>query len=216
MTLENLLMNNKESQIIVLGAGGHGKTIVSVIQASGYSAFGILDDDSETWGKQILGITVLGAIDKIREYPDYGVVMGFGDNTKRKKIALEYPDLNWVTIRSTSAYINPTAKIGLGCVVFANAVIGADVSIGDHSIASANITIGHDSVIEDYVHIAPGVQIAGGTYTETGVMLGMGSIVCPEVRIGKNTVLGAGAVAVKDLPADSVAFGMPAKTKNKD
>ena len=207
-------MENKlESQIIILGAGGHGKTILSVIQASGYSAFGILDDNPDTWGKQRLGITVLGPIDKVKDYPKCRVIIGFGDNSQRREIALKYPNLNWITIRSTSAYINPSAKIGVGSVIFANAVISADVVIGNHSIVSANTTVGHDTIVEDFVHIAPGAQIAGGTYIENGAMLSMGSIVCPEVRIGEDSILGAGAVAVKDIPAKSIAFGVPAKIK---
>lgn len=209
-------MENKlSSQIIVFGAGGLGKTIVSVLQASGYNAFGLLDDNPKTWGEQILGVPVLGSISKIDKYAGYGVVMGISDNKLRKQVARKYSNLNWIIVRSTSAYINPSAKIGKGTVIFAGAVIGADVTIGEHTIASANITIGHDAVIEDFVHVAPGVQIAGSASVGCGTMLGMSCVVCPKINIGKDVILGAGAVAVKDIPSGSIAFGMPAKIRNK-
>ena len=209
------MKNSKESQIIVLGAGGHGKSVVSVMQASGFSVFGILDDNPEVWDKEILGVPVLGPVRIIEEYSEHGVVMGFGDNKIRRQVANMYQSLNWIIVRSPLAYVNPTVKIGTGTIIFPFAVIGAEVSLGEHVIASANITIGHDTIIEDFVHVAPGVQIAGASYVEKGAMLGMSSVICPEVRIGEDAILGAGAVAVKDIPANSVAYGVPAKVQSK-
>lgn len=173
-----------------------------------------MDDNPEIWGKQILGVSVLGSISKIEgEYSGYGIVMGISDTKIREQFARKYPNLNWIIVRSTSAYINPTAKIGKGTVIFAGAVIGADVVLGEHVIASANITIGHDAVIEDFVHVAPGVQIGGAAKVGSGTMLGMSSVVCPEIKIDKGVILGAGAVAVADIPSGCKAFGIPAKVR---
>jgi sugar O-acyltransferase (sialic acid O-acetyltransferase NeuD family) len=202
--------------VIVIGAGGLGKTIVSVLQGSGYNAFGILDDNTERIGKEVLGVPILGPIAKIEDYTNHGFVMGVSDNQTRKEIVSKYSDINWIRVQSTAAYVNPTVSIGVGTVIFAGAVIGADVTLGSHVIASANITIGHDAIIGDYAHVAPGVQIAGAAKIGSGSMLGMACVVCPEVELGENVILGAGAVAVSDIPSGSVAFGMPARVRKKD
>jgi maltose O-acetyltransferase len=108
---------------------------------------------------------------------------------------------------------------------------GYQMHIGARSFANfglvaldvARITIGED------VQIGPNVQLLTPTHPVdaelrrakweaarpitigTNVWLGGGVIVCPGVTIGDNTVVGAGAVVVKDLPANVVAVGNPAR-----
>jgi maltose O-acetyltransferase len=108
---------------------------------------------------------------------------------------------------------------------------GSHITIGSGSFANyglvaldvAPITIGDD------VQIGPNVQLLTPTHpVEPGprrekwesaepitigdnVWLGGGAIVCPGVTIGENTVVGAGAVVTKDLPANVVAVGNPAR-----
>jgi maltose O-acetyltransferase len=97
------------------------------------------------------------------------------------------------------------------------------VNFGLIALDVATITIGED------VQIGPNVQLLTATHPldpetrrakwEAGepivignnVWLGGGVIVCPGVTIGENTVVGAGAVVVKDLPANVIAVGNPAR-----
>lgn len=85
------------------------------------------------------------------------------------------------------------------------------------------ITIGDDVQIAPGVHIytathptEAATRIAGWEYAlpvviRNGVWLGGGSIICPGVTIGENTVVGAGGVVVKSLPANVVAIGNPCR-----
>jgi maltose O-acetyltransferase len=106
-----------------------------------------------------------------------------------------------------------------------NISIGARTFVNYHLTALdvARITVGEDC------QIGPNVQLLTPTHpVEPGprrakleaalpitigdnVWLGGGVIVCPGVTIGDNSVIGAGAVVVKDIPADSVAVGNPAR-----
>jgi sugar O-acyltransferase (sialic acid O-acetyltransferase NeuD family) len=196
--------------ILVLGAGGHGKSVVAVLQASGLPVAGVLADPPEEWGQQIQGVTILGPLSELSRYPDHAAVIGIGENAARKAVAEQFPDARWASVLYPQAYINPTAVIGPGTVVFPGAIIGADVILGKHVIVSGNTTVGHDVIIDDFAHVAPGVQIAGEVRVGRGAMLGIGSIVCPRVQVGEGAVLGAGAVAVKNIPAGCRAFGVPA------
>jgi len=195
--------------IIVLGAGGHGKSIVSVLIADGMKVLGILDDAPESWNTKIVGVPVLGALELLQEYPDHPVIVGVG-------VVKRFPKARWTTFKSKQAYINPTAQIGEGTVVFPFAVVGADVQLGDHVIISSHTTLGHDTQVEDYVHITPGVQIAGDVRIRRLAMLGLSSVVCPKVQIGKGATMAAGAVAVYDIEADVIAYGTPARVKEVD
>lgn len=201
----------EEGGIIVLGAGGHGKSVVGVLLASGAPVTGVLDDTPEKWGRDVQGVPILGPIADLGHYPNCSAVIGLGDNAERKSIAERFPGARWANVLYPHAYINPTARIGSGTVVFPGAVVGAAVVIGQHVIVSANTTVGHDTILENYVHVAPGVQIAGRAHVGRGALLGIGSIICPGVQIGEDAVLGAGAVAVIDIPARCRAFGVPAR-----
>jgi len=204
-------MNQETKEgILVLGAGGHGKSVVAVLLASGVPVAGVLVDSPEQWGKQIQGVSILGPISDLSRHPDHPAVIAIGENFARRALAEQFPDARWVSVLYHQAYINPTAIIGPGTVVFPGAIIGADVVLGKHVIISGNTTVGHDVVIDDYAHVAPGVQIAGEARIGQGAMLGIGSIVCPKVNVGEDAVLGAGAVAIKDIPAGCRAFGVPA------
>jgi acetyltransferase-like isoleucine patch superfamily enzyme len=65
--------------------------------------------------------------------------------------------------------------------------------------------------MEDYCVLAPGVHVSGSSHLEEGVEIGAGSVVIPGKRIGRNSVIGAGAVVTTDIPPHSVAVGVPAK-----
>jgi acetyltransferase EpsM len=205
------MSTTEERGIIVLGAGGHGKSVVSVLLASGAPVTGVLDDTPEKWGQEIQGVPILGPISDFERYPKCLAVIGLGENLERHALAVRFPGDHWATVLYQHAYINPTARIGSGAVVFPGAVIGADVVIGEHVIVSGNVTVGHDTILEDFVQLAPGVQLAGHVHVGRGAMLGIGSVVCPRLKIGENATLGAGAVAVSDIPAGCLAFGVPAK-----
>ncbi|HEX5723977.1 MAG TPA: NeuD/PglB/VioB family sugar acetyltransferase [Longimicrobiaceae bacterium] len=199
--------------VVVIGAGGHGKSVVSVLLASGMPVAGVLDDDPAAWGRSVVGVPVLGPLSELGRMAPARAVIGLGENDARRAVAERFPEVEWVRVVYPGAYVNPTARIGAGTVVFPGTLIGADVAIGAHVVVSGHATVGHDVVLEDFVHVAPGVQIAGSVHVEAGAMLAIGSIVCPGVRIGAGAMLGAGAVAVHDVPAGCTALGIPARPR---
>lgn len=120
-----------------------------------------------------------------------------------------------------AAVVKPTLRCDYGY----NISIGARTFVNyDCTFLDCNtITIGEE------VQIAPGVQIYTATHPLNaaerrsgaefalpvtigdGVWLGGGTIVCPGVAIGSNTVVGAGSVVTKDLPPNVLAAGSPAR-----
>jgi acetyltransferase-like isoleucine patch superfamily enzyme len=94
--------------------------------------------------------------------------------------------------------------------VCAGAIVQPGASIGSHTIINTGASVDHDCGIGDFVHIAPGVHLAGGVRIAEGAFLGIGAGVLPNVCVGEWAVLGAGAVAIRDVGARSVAVGVPA------
>ena len=87
--------------------------------------------------------------------------------------------------------------------------IGDDVLIGpDCDIITANHAVNPGKRRQGYMRLKP-VTI------EDNVWIGAGVMICPGVTIGKNSVIGAGSVVVKDIPEDSIAVGNPCRVIGK-
>ena len=113
-----------------------------------------------------------------------------------------------------SAVIASSASIGPGTWVHPQVTVSSFTKIGKGVTLSRNCSIGHHCVIEDYVKINPGVHVASSTRIEAGAEVGIGAVCREGVTIGKNSMVGAGSVVVKDVPEGTVVMGVPAKIFN--
>jgi len=195
--------------VVVIGAGGHGKVVVSTLLAAGIPVPCVLDDDREKWASEIFGVPVRGPVSDEVE-PGRLAVLGIGRNEERKRIA-EALNLDWATVIHPHAWVHPSVNLGAGAVVFAGAIVQPDTVIGRHVIVNTGALIDHDCEIGDYAHVAPGVKLSGGVRLDEGVFLGIGSCAIPGVHVGEWTTVGAGAAVVNDLPSGVTAVGVPAR-----
>lgn len=199
------------SIMYLFGASGHGKVIKDILNANGIKVEAFVDDNpnvNECGGRPVLH-------DAMGLSP---MIVSIGVNRIRKMIVerlrANNSAIEFATAIHPSAVISPSAKIGEGTVVMAGAVINADAVIGNHCIVNTGATVDHDCMVEDYCHVAPGVHISGGTHVGEGTWVGVGSSVIQCLNIGKNCMIGAGSVVVKDIPDNVTAFGCPAKVKS--
>lgn len=195
--------------VVVIGAGGHGKVVVSTLLAAGFRVPCVLDDDEEKWGSEIFGVPVRGPVGNEVESGRVGV-LGIGQNEERKQFT-EALNFDWATVIHPHSWVHPSVRLGEGSVVFAGAIIQPDTVIGRHVIVNTGAIIDHDCRIGDYAHIAPGVQLAGAVELNEGVFFGIGSCAIPGVHVGEWTTVGAGAAVINDLPSDARAVGIPAR-----
>ena len=115
------------------------------------------------------------------------------------------------TLVHHSAVVSTSAHIGENSHILAGAVIAPMVEIGEACIVNTNASVDHECVLAAGVHIAPGVTLCGCVRVGENTLIGAGSIVLPRIRIGANAVIGAGSVVTRDIPDCVVAFGNPAK-----
>jgi sugar O-acyltransferase (sialic acid O-acetyltransferase NeuD family) len=197
--------------VVVVGAGGHAKVVISTLQAAGYTVTAAFDDDPAKRGQLLLGVPVKGATSELPDTYDVEAIVAIGSNPLRQQMALRFGQAVWVTVVHPAAYVHPSVKIGPGTVVFAGAVIQPGSVVGAHVIVNTGATIDHDCVVGEYVHLAPGVRLAGDVEVGQGAFVGIGSVVVPGIRIGEWATVGAGGVVVSDLPDGVTAVGIPAK-----
>ncbi|SRR5579883_677347 len=205
-------MNQSPNQLVIVGAGGHAKVVLSVAVSNMIKVQGYLDDDISLLNKTILGCPVIGNFGLL-ESQIQTAVFGLGNNALRRTLAEKYHFIEWKTLIHPSAIVHPSAKIGKGTVVFAGAIIQPNAVIGDHCIINTGATVDHDCVLENFVHIAPGVNLAGGVHLGEGSFLGIGSVVIPEMTIGKWAQVAAGGVVVTPIADKKIVMGVPAKER---
>ncbi|MGE5558466.1 MAG: acetyltransferase [Bacillota bacterium] len=201
-----------DTGIVIIGAGGHAKVVLSTLLEAGFNVLGFLDDDCRKHSEEISGFPVLGAGDILYEKKYLQAVIAIGDNRFRKEITEKYDGCcQWVTAIHPQAYVHGSVKMGNGTVVFAKSVIQPDAIIGNHVIVNTGATIDHDCNIENFVHIAPGANLAGNVRIGQGTLIGIGSVIIPGIEVGKWSTIGAGSTVITDVPDESTFVGVPAK-----
>jgi sugar O-acyltransferase (sialic acid O-acetyltransferase NeuD family) len=107
--------------------------------------------------------------------------------------------------------LSKRVSIGEGSIICAGTIITVDISIGEHVIINLDCTIGHDDTIQDYVTLYPSVNVSGNVVVGECTELGTGMQIIQGKNIGRESIVGAGAVIVRDIPEKCTAVGSPAK-----
>ena len=201
--------------MIVFGAGGHAVSVMDALLAGKVTPAFILDDDPAKKGRQILQIRVRGALRELppTELAIYSVVVAIAVNSAREQVVRGLTDrgVKFAGVRHPSALISSFAEVHPTAQVLAGAIVNAGAAVGAHAVLNTGCIVEHDARVEAFTHIGPGAVLAGAATVEEGGFVATGAKVCPLVRVGRGSTLGAGAVAVRDVPSGCVAVGIPAR-----
>ncbi|MBZ9674732.1 acetyltransferase [Mesorhizobium sp. ES1-1] len=201
--------------LFLLGAGGHGRVVADIAEATNWTDTAFLDDRWPAFS-QNLAWPILGTFRDLAARARAGgaVLVTIGGNHTRLNLHRELRENYFIpTLIHPSAVVSPHATIGAGCVVMANAVINAGARIGDAVIVNTAATIDHDCRLADGVHISPGAHLAGGVDVGEASWVGIGSAVREGVVIGADVVVGAGAAVIADIQDGRMAAGVPATVR---
>ena len=114
-----------------------------------------------------------------------------------------------------SVYIARSAQIGRGNVFLANTVVNSHAVIGNHNTFNSGDLIGHDTIIGDSNFCAAQVCIGSGLHIGNMNFIGLNSSLRNEITLGDECVIGMASNVTKSLGNKAVAFGNPAKEKEK-
>lgn len=203
--------------VVILGAGGHGKVALDILRAAGeHRVTAFLDANESLAGSEVHGVSVLGNVNllpKLKHQKIKGAFIAIGDNRVRESYAqlvLE-AGLELINAVHPNATISPTASMGRNVMVAAGVVVCTDVRIGDSAILNTSSVIDHECEVGPAVHICPGAILAGRVKIGRGAFVGLGAQILPCLNVGDRAVIGAGATVIRDVPPAVTVVGTPAR-----
>lgn len=209
--------------LYIFGAGGFGRETAWVVERINeveptWNLRGFVDDDEALWGAELDGYPVCGGMKWLSEQEETWCVCAIGSARIRKSVVKKlqaFQNLRFATLIDPSVIMSRRVEIGEGAIICAGTIMTVDVRIGSHVIINMDCTIGHDAVLEDCVTLYPSVNVSGLAYIGECAELGTGMQIIQGKRIGTGSILGAGAVVVKDIPQNCVAVGCPARVTKR-
>ena len=167
------------NEILLIGGGGHCKSVIDVIEQEGkYKIAGIIDK-KELLGQEILGYKIIGYDDDLEElflkYKYALVTVGqIKSNSLRVKLFTILKEIGYElpVIVSPLAYVSKHAIVEEGTVIHHYALVNADATVGVNCIINTKALIEHDVTIEEHCHISTATVINGGGTVKANSFVG--------------------------------------------
>lgn len=202
-----------EKRIIIYGAGGHAKTVISLLRLLHWEISGIIDDGVPA-GILVSGVPVLGGAEMLPELRGQDVgnavnaVGGIGNYAIRWKIfeRLQQFDFHFPTLIHPTAFVEDSVTLADGIQVLAQSYISSESSVGFGTLINAGTVISHDGKIGKCVNLSPGALLAGEVTVEDFAQIGMGATINLGVTIGARARVGNSAAVKSDVPADGRVY----------
>lgn len=210
--------------LVVVGAGGHGRELVATIRAvldherrhgdaPTWQLLGVVDDHAEHPDRlDRLGVELLGTVELVAQHPEWRYALGIGTSATRRDLVERIggaPERAH-TVVHPGASIGPDCRLGHGVVVYERCTVTTNVDIGAHTHLNVGCTVQHDSRLGSFVQTSPGVLVNGDCVVGDDVFLGTGAIVTRGVTVGAGARVGAGAVVLDDVAPGATVVGIPA------
>lgn len=203
----------------MLGAGGHAKVMLALVEAAGLSVRGVCDPALAAAGTAAWrGIPVLGDDKALADFDpgEFGLINGVGQLARpgaRHQLfeRLRGMGFTFPALIHPTAWVAPTTQLEQGVQIMAGVVVQPDCLIGENTIINTRASIDHDCRIGRQAHIAPSATLCGGAKVGDHAFIGSGATLIQEVNVGAYAVVGAGVTLVRDLPALARVLGAPAR-----
>lgn len=200
--------------LVIIGGGGFAKEIICLARDCGREVKGILDDNPDAQGECLLGVPIKGNVADWVNYKECEFIIAIGSPRVRAKVLSKmksYGSPSFTKLIHPRVIISEYVFVSEGCVICAGSILTADIKLGAHCILNLNVTVGHESEFGDFVTVAPMVAVSGNVHLEDCVEIGTGAVVRQGLRLNKGAMLGMGGVLTKDIPANTIFAGNPAK-----
>lgn len=217
--MANAKLNQLPAQVILWGGTGQAKVVRPIIEGCGAKVVAVFDDspglkppfsDVEVF----LGWEAFERWIKGRNRANIGFCPAIGNPHGRARLRfherLSAEGLQPVTFAHPAAVVHETAMIDEGAQILAGAIIMAETRIGRQSIININAVVDHECFVDAGCEVSPSATLCGEVKLGINAWVGVAATVMPRVRLGNDAIVGAGALATKDVPDGVTVVGVPA------
>lgn len=202
--------------LYIIGAGSIGGFIAYHSSSVGeYNLRGFIDDDVSKINQKLFGLPVIGTLDYLlQKKNEIAVAVAIADPLVKKEMVNRLSGnsrIHFPTFIHPSVWFGEKVKIGRGSIIYPGVTINYESVIGDFVTVNMNSSLGHNCHLMDYSTLSPGVDCGGFTTLGTQSFLGIGSCTLQSVKIGKKSIVGAGAVIIEDIPDHVTVVGNPGR-----
>lgn len=203
-------------KIILIGAGGHAKSIIDSIEQTGiYQIIGFSEKKKDE-SVNYRGYKIICTDDELEELYKSGVQNAFitigymGNSNLREKLYYKLKSIgfNLPSIVDNSAILAIDVQIGKGCYIAKGTILNSQTFINDLAIINTGAVIEHECYIGFNTHIAGNSTICGNVNVGNNVFVGASSTVIQGVKIGDNTIIGAASKVIHDVGNNKKIFGI--------
>lgn len=216
-------MSSNRKKLILIGASGHARVLLALIEDLGLDLAGVCDpklagEKARSW----YGIPVLGGDEALENLdPEkYALANGIGPMVGRALRQTLYEKLRgrfaFPPLIHRTAWVAKDVALADGVQIMAGAILQPGCSIGANTTVNTRASVDHDTKIGANCHIAPGSVICGGVKTADNVYIGAGSTVIQNISIKEGSIIGAGAACVRDVGPNEILYGPSVLRKKRE
>ena len=194
--------------LLIVGAGGHGRSVAEAVLAAGsYKVVGFVDDAASAlqhvWALPVFGATA--DLTSYREYADVAIV-AMGNNRLREELhgRLTVAGFELATVVHPKAVVSPRAVIGAGCAIMAGAIVGTEAQLGAGVIVNCGAVVDHDCRVDDFGHLGVNAAMSGGSVLGRGAWMQAGSVLGYGAMVDAWRVLGSGEAVNKTINRNGI------------
>ena len=178
---------------------------------------GFVDNNFKELGNNFFGYEILGNFEKVTNYNKdqiYLINTIASSTALRKEITDHFINLEYKFTNIIHPSVNlKHVEIGVGNLIYENALIHPFVKIGNYCVISSNSGIAHETSLGDHVFVGPSSYICGKVKIENEVYIGVGAKILPKLSVGEKTLIGACSLVSKNVPANKKIIGIPGRSK---
>lgn len=196
-------------EIYIFGAGGHTRSLLSLLNLNGYEILGIYDDSfNPNLNEHINSIDLIGNYSHYKN--DKTIVLSIGDNHKRKGLYDSFHNhIHQQNVFHPTSFTDETVILGNSNFIFANVVLNTNAKIGNNNIINTGAIIEHEVKIGSHNHISVGSIICGRSTIGNNCFLGAGTVVNDKINICDNVIIGSNSTVVNSVLEPGVYVGNP-------